>query len=279
MTLAITAPAPAWTAHRIRQTPSPAAPVRAPPSPPLLGRPARRPAGPHDPARLGAAGRTHRSARGMVSAEWAVGIIAAIAIAGVLLAVVTSGPVQDALLRFILSVIQPLLQRIQELGALLDGRSRRARDGDGRVGRRQPRRLCRPGLDLLGPRTAHHPGEVRRHGVGGGPPGGARRQRGCRARQVGGSARRYVRVQDRSGSITVTVGVTVRPPVGGWPAVPLKRALRCSASPERTGDRGYAGGTGPTGEAWPVHRSGRPEGGRQRFCADRGGDGSRGVAG
>lgn len=62
-------------------------------------------AGPHDPARLGAAGRTHRSARGMVSAEWAVGIIAAIAIAGVLLAVVTSGPVQEALLRFILSVI------------------------------------------------------------------------------------------------------------------------------------------------------------------------------
>jgi hypothetical protein len=43
--------------------------------------------------------------RGMVSAEWAVGIIAAIAIAGVLLAVVTSGPVQDAVLKFILSVI------------------------------------------------------------------------------------------------------------------------------------------------------------------------------
>ena len=41
----------------------------------------------------------------MVSAEWAVGIIAAIAIAGVLLAVVTSGPVKAALLKFILLVI------------------------------------------------------------------------------------------------------------------------------------------------------------------------------
>jgi hypothetical protein len=41
----------------------------------------------------------------MVSAEWAVGIIAAVAIAGVLLAIVTSGPVQDALLKFILMVI------------------------------------------------------------------------------------------------------------------------------------------------------------------------------
>ena len=43
--------------------------------------------------------------RGMVSAEWAVGIIAAIAIAGVLLAVVTSGPVKAALMQFILLVI------------------------------------------------------------------------------------------------------------------------------------------------------------------------------
>jgi hypothetical protein len=43
--------------------------------------------------------------RGMVSAEWAVGIIAAIAVAGVLLAVVTSGPVKAALLQFILLVI------------------------------------------------------------------------------------------------------------------------------------------------------------------------------
>ena len=39
-----------------------------------------------------------RDQRGMVSAEWAVGIIAAIAIAGVLLAVVTSGPVEKAFL-------------------------------------------------------------------------------------------------------------------------------------------------------------------------------------
>jgi hypothetical protein len=46
-----------------------------------------------------------RDQRGMVSAEWAVGIIAAIAIAGVLLGIVTSGPVHDALLKFILMVI------------------------------------------------------------------------------------------------------------------------------------------------------------------------------
>ena len=47
-----------------------------------------------------------RGERGMVSAEWAVGIIAAIAIAGVLLAVVTSGPVEKAILDFILTVIK-----------------------------------------------------------------------------------------------------------------------------------------------------------------------------
>ena len=46
-----------------------------------------------------------RGQRGMVSAEWAVGIIAAIAIAGVLLAVVTAGPVQEALLNVILDII------------------------------------------------------------------------------------------------------------------------------------------------------------------------------
>jgi hypothetical protein len=47
-----------------------------------------------------------RNQRGMVSAEWAVGIIAAVAIAGVLLGIVTSGPIHDALLKFILLVIQ-----------------------------------------------------------------------------------------------------------------------------------------------------------------------------
>lgn len=53
-------------------------------------------------------GRTaaHRGERGMVSAEWAVGIIAAIGIAGVLLAVVTSGPVEKAILEFVLMVIR-----------------------------------------------------------------------------------------------------------------------------------------------------------------------------
>lgn len=47
-----------------------------------------------------------RDQRGMVSAEWAVGLIAAIAVAGVLLGVVTQGPVKEALLHFILQVIQ-----------------------------------------------------------------------------------------------------------------------------------------------------------------------------
>ena len=49
---------------------------------------------------------SRRSQRGMVGAEWAVGIIAAVAIAGVLLGIVTSGPVHDALLNFILMVIR-----------------------------------------------------------------------------------------------------------------------------------------------------------------------------
>ncbi len=47
-----------------------------------------------------------RSQRGMVSAEWTVGIIAAIAMAGVLLAVVTSGPVEKLLLQVIMQIIR-----------------------------------------------------------------------------------------------------------------------------------------------------------------------------
>ena len=54
-------------------------------------------------ARVIAENVRRRNERGMVSAEWAVGILAAIAIAGVLLAVVTDGAVQEALLKFILS--------------------------------------------------------------------------------------------------------------------------------------------------------------------------------
>lgn len=50
-------------------------------------------------------GEIRRDQRGMVSAEWAVGIIAAIGIAGVLIAVVTNGAVQDALLKFVLQLI------------------------------------------------------------------------------------------------------------------------------------------------------------------------------
>lgn len=57
------------------------------------------------PSGRGSARRHTRNQRGMVTAEWAVGIIAAIAVAGVLLAIVTSGPVHDVLLKFILSVI------------------------------------------------------------------------------------------------------------------------------------------------------------------------------
>jgi hypothetical protein len=57
-------------------------------------------------AAVAAKGADRRGQRGMVSAEWAVGIVAAVAIAGVLLAVVTSGEVQDALLKFLLWVIK-----------------------------------------------------------------------------------------------------------------------------------------------------------------------------
>ena len=53
-----------------------------------------------------AASPSRRNQRGMVSAEWAVGIIAAVAIAGVLLAIVTSGEVEKTLLNFILMVIR-----------------------------------------------------------------------------------------------------------------------------------------------------------------------------
>jgi Protein of unknown function (DUF4244) len=54
-----------------------------------------------------------RNQRGMVSAEWAVGIIAAVAIAGVLLAIVTNGEVEDALLNFILMVIRSFSEYIK----------------------------------------------------------------------------------------------------------------------------------------------------------------------
>jgi hypothetical protein len=46
-----------------------------------------------------------RDHRGMVTAEWAVGIIAAAGLAGVLIIVVTHGAVRDALLQFILHVV------------------------------------------------------------------------------------------------------------------------------------------------------------------------------
>jgi Protein of unknown function (DUF4244) len=46
-----------------------------------------------------------RNQRGMVTAEWAVGIIAAAGLAGVLIAVLTSGPVESALLKVVLHFI------------------------------------------------------------------------------------------------------------------------------------------------------------------------------
>ena len=58
------------------------------------------------PVAMGKAASDRHSQRGMVSAEWAVGIIAAVAVAGVLLGIVTSGPIHDALLQFILMVIR-----------------------------------------------------------------------------------------------------------------------------------------------------------------------------
>ena len=51
-----------------------------------------------------------RGERGMVSAEWAVGIVAAVAIAGVLLAVVTTGAVKAALLGIVLKVLSTFLK-------------------------------------------------------------------------------------------------------------------------------------------------------------------------
>jgi hypothetical protein len=53
-----------------------------------------------------------RDEHGMISAEWAVGLIAAIAVAGVLLGVVTNGAVKSALLKFILMVIDAFANNI-----------------------------------------------------------------------------------------------------------------------------------------------------------------------
>lgn len=53
-----------------------------------------------------------RTQRGMVSAEWAVGLIAAVAIAGVLFAVVTTGSVKSAILNFVLLVIRSFSDNI-----------------------------------------------------------------------------------------------------------------------------------------------------------------------
>ena len=56
-------------------------------------------------------GRPTRNQRGLVTAEWAVGIIAAAGLAGVLIAVITSGPVQSALLKVILHFIAAVAEK------------------------------------------------------------------------------------------------------------------------------------------------------------------------
>jgi len=53
-----------------------------------------------------------RNQRGMVTAEWAVGIIAAAGLAGILIIVVTHGAVRDALLQFILHVVHVISGKI-----------------------------------------------------------------------------------------------------------------------------------------------------------------------
>ena len=55
--------------------------------------------------------RLTRDQRGLVTAEWAVGIIAAAGLAGVLIAVITSGPVQSALLKVILHFIAAVAEK------------------------------------------------------------------------------------------------------------------------------------------------------------------------
>jgi hypothetical protein len=52
-----------------------------------------------------------RDQRGMVTAEWAVGIIAAAGLAGVLIAVLTTGPVESALLKVILHFIEAVADK------------------------------------------------------------------------------------------------------------------------------------------------------------------------
>ena len=63
-----------------------------------------------------------RDERGMVSAEWAVGIIAAVAIAGVLLAIITNGQVEAVLLKFILMVINSFSGFLDSEGYGREGR-------------------------------------------------------------------------------------------------------------------------------------------------------------
>lgn len=54
----------------------------------------------------------HRDERGLVSAEWVLGIIAAAALAGVLLTVVSHGEIEKALLDVVKGIIQSLVGSI-----------------------------------------------------------------------------------------------------------------------------------------------------------------------
>ncbi len=58
----------------------------------------------HNPATTGGA-VSRRDERGLVSAEWVLGIVAAAALAGVLLSIVTNGEVEKSLVAVVLDII------------------------------------------------------------------------------------------------------------------------------------------------------------------------------
>ena len=131
----------------------------------------------------------------MVSAEWAVGILAAIAIAGVLLAVVTDGAVQDALLKFILFVINSfsgLMLRPEQLGAV-DVRGAVRRHGRGMVtAELAVATLAATAMMIMlcwGDLPGGHAGPLHRRRHRGGSAGRSRGHRRGPAGRAGGAAR------------------------------------------------------------------------------------------
>jgi len=127
---------------------------------------------------------SRRDQRGMVSAEWAVGIIAAIAIAGVLLGIVTSGPVHDALLKFILMVIHSFSgflqwdrgepRRVGDRDVAGNQSAGRTGHGDGRTGCHHLGGLGRADHDVLGDLSGGYPAPLCRR-CGRGRPSGSPR--------------------------------------------------------------------------------------------------------